>query len=310
MPSAGKAGKDSPNLEPDEQAQAAQHSALPARVIHEVVRDEGEQELERQTSAVAWSGLAAGMSMGFSFLGLAMVTSMLPATPWRHLIAGAGYTVGFVLTVLGRQELFTESTLTAMLPLLVRRDRATLLAVLRFWATVLTANLVGTALFAVLMAQRELFDASVNSAMMEIARAAFAGSFAVTMLKAVLSGWLIALMAWILPSAKSARLFVILLLTYVVAVCGLPHVVAGSGEAAYAVLMGQATLRDYAVGFFLPTLIGNTIGGVAFVALLNHAPVAQELKDRGEAAGSKPAGTRPAFDRSAGRQPVRKRSLR
>jgi formate/nitrite transporter FocA (FNT family) len=210
-----------------------------------------------------------------------MLTSMLPATPWRHLIASAGYTVGFVVTVLGRQELFTESTLTAMLPLLVRRDRATLFAVLRFWIIVLAANLVGTALFALLLVHKGLFDASVTDALAQIARTSFENDFGLTLLKAVLSGWLIALMAWVLPSARSARLFVILLLTYVVALCGLPHVVAGSGEAAYAVFTGNASLSDYLVGFLLPTLIGNTIGGVALVALLNHAPLAQDLKDRG-----------------------------
>jgi formate/nitrite transporter FocA (FNT family) len=95
--------------------------------------------------------------------------------------------------------------------------------------------------------------------------------------KSVLAGWLIALMVWMLPSARSARLFVILLLTYVVALGHFPHIVAGSVEAAFAVFAGEAQVTDYLGGFLLPTLIGNTLGGVALAALLNHAPLADEL---------------------------------
>jgi formate/nitrite transporter FocA (FNT family) len=272
------AGADSPHLEKAERAQAARHSAPPALVIHEVLREEGEQELKKRPSAVAWSGLAAGMSMGFSFLCMALITSMLPETKWRPLIASAGYTVGFVITILGRQELFTESTLTAVLPLLMRRDRQTLLAVLRFWAIVLAANLAGTALFALLLMQNGLFAREVDASLARIAQASVGVPFGTTLLRAVLAGWLIALMAWLLPSARGARLFVILLLTFVVALGGLSHVVAGSVEAAYAVFRGDASIRDYAFGFLAPTLIGNTMGGVTLVALLNHAPLVQELE--------------------------------
>jgi formate/nitrite transporter FocA (FNT family) len=88
-------------------------------------------------------------------------------------------------------------------------------------------------------------------------------------------------MVWLLPAAKSARLFVIILLTYVVAIGRFSHIIAGSVEAFFAVLSGEASLRDYFVGFFAPTIIGNTIGGVALVALLNHAPLAPELREEG-----------------------------
>ena len=95
----------------------------------------------------------------------------------------------------------------------------------------------------------------------------------------MLAGWLIALMVWLLPSAKSARLFVIILLTYVVAIGQFSHIIAGSVEAFFAVLSGAAAPSQYIFGFFLPTIVGNTIGGVALVALLNHAPLAPELRE-------------------------------
>ena len=262
-----------------EKTQAAEHSAPQAVVIHEILRKDGEAELSRRPGAIFWSGLAAGLSMGFSFLALALIQSGLPDGPSRRLLASPGYSLGFVIVILGRQELFTESTLTAVLPLLVRRDRATWVALVRFWAIVLSANLLGTLVFAGLVAIDGLFPAPVRVTMSEIGHGAVSGPFWPTAIKAVFAGWLIALMIWLLPSARSARLLVIMLLTYVVAIGGFSHVIAGSVEAAFAVFTGEASVRDYLVGFFLPSILGNTLGGVALVALLNHAPLAPELQE-------------------------------
>ena len=272
------AGARSPHLEGAQKAQAAEHAAPDALVIHEVLRAEGEEELRLRNVAVLWSGLAAGLSMGFSFLAQALIRSALPDAPWAELVASLGYTVGFVITILGRQQLFTESTLTAMLPLLVRRDVRTLLSVVRFWNVVLAANLVGTTLFAWLVHHPSLFPDAVHAAMAHYAHSATHGDFGATLVRAILSGWIIALMAWLLPSARSSRFFVIVFLTYLVGLGGFTHIVAGSVEAAYSVLSGDATFAQYCFDFIAPTLIGNTIGGVALVALLNHAPLAPDLQ--------------------------------
>jgi formate/nitrite transporter FocA (FNT family) len=276
------AGASSPHLDESEKQQAAAHSSPRALVIHEVIRQEGEEELQRPVSALLWSGLAAGLSMGFSFLGLALMQSVLPDEPWRRLISSLGYSTGFVITVLGRQQLFTESTLTAVLPLLVRRDATTLFQLLRFWVVVLVANLVGTACFAALISADGIFAPGVRQALVETATEAVSGAFWPTFLKAVLAGWLIAMMVWLLPSARSAKLLVILLLTYIVGVGQFSHIIAGSAESAFAVITGHASLGDYFLKFLAPTLIGNTLGGVALVALLNHAPLVPELQGQQE----------------------------
>jgi formate/nitrite transporter FocA (FNT family) len=270
---------DSKSLDPAEKQQAAEHAAPAAVVIHEILRKEGQAELERRVSALFWSGLAAGLSMGFSFLTLAMIQGALPDAPWRRLLAGFGYSLGFVIAVLGRQQLFTETTLTAVLPLLTRPEWRGVAALARFWAVVLAANLIGTFVFARILAIDGLFSGPTRDALGEIAEASVRGSFWPTAIGAVFAGWLIALMIWLLPSARSARLFVIVMLTYVVPVGGFSHVIAGSVEAAYAFFMGRSSLADYAVGFFLPTILGNTVGGVALVALLNHAPLAPDVQE-------------------------------
>ena len=269
----------SANLDAGEKDQAAEHSSPPAVVIHEIVRKDGEAELARGSWAVFLSGLTAGLSMGFSFLGLALIQSALPDEPVRRLLDSFGYSVGFVIAILGRQQLFTESTLTAALPLFVRRDRATFLSLMRFWGIVHGANILGTAIFAGSLAIPGVFTGPLRAALVAIAHDSVLGPFWPTLIKAIYSGWLIALMVWLLPSAKSARLLVIMMLTYIVAIGRFSHVIAGSVEAFLAVFDGDASIYQYLTGFFAPTLIGNVIGGVGLVALLNHAPLAPELQE-------------------------------
>ncbi|ARP85407.1 formate/nitrite transporter family protein [Bordetella genomosp. 9] len=281
MSSDSAAGGNSPHLSEDEREQAADHSTPHALVIHEVVREDGEAALRRPAAALAWSGLAAGLSMGFSFLVQAVLSAGLPETEWRHLVAGLGYCTGFVIVILGRQQLFTESTLTVVLPVLMHRNAATLASALRLWAVVLAANVAGTFAFAALLTVPDVFQPSVVKALDTLSLEPMAHGFWSTTLRAVFAGWLIALMVWLLPSARSARLLTVLLISYVVAVSRLSHIIAGSVEAAYAVLAHHAPVRDFLLRFFAPTLLGNIIGGVSLVAMVNHASVASEIEHRG-----------------------------
>src|SRR3954454_10909071 len=112
-----------------EEKEAEEKSAPSAHVVYEAIRKEGRHELERKASSLAWSGLAAGLSMGFSFVTMALLQHHLPDTSSRPLIAPLGYSVGFLIVVLGRQQLFTENTLTVILPLLTRKTMRDLVKV-------------------------------------------------------------------------------------------------------------------------------------------------------------------------------------
>jgi formate/nitrite transporter FocA (FNT family) len=255
-----------------------QQSRPSAALIHETIRAEGESELERKVHALVLSGFAAGLSMGFSLVAEGLLRARLPDAPWRDLVAHFGYTFGFLVVVLGRQQLFTENTLTPILPLLYHRDAATFGRVARLWGAVLAANLAATGLFAAVIAHAGVFDAQAQRAFAEISRNAVEGSFADSVLRGIFAGWLIALMVWLLPAAETARPVVIVIVTYVVALGHFTHVVAGSVDAAYLVATGAATLGDYAWKFFVPTLIGNVIGGVTLVAALNYGQVKPEIE--------------------------------
>lgn len=260
-------------LNKTERKDAIRRSAPKAAVVYEAIRREGEEELARNTSALIWSGLAAGLSMGFSFLAEALLLSNLPNSGWQPLISKFGYCIGFLIVVLGRQQLFTENTLTPILQLLHRTDLQTLLHVSRLWATVLAANITGAFLFAVLVAKTDLFPSSIEQILFEISHKVFAGSFWQTFFSAVFAGWLIALMVWLLPFAETARVTVIVIITYIVGLGGFAHIIAGSVNAFYALVVGNVSIIDVGIKFIAPTLLGNTIGGVTFVSIINYAQV-------------------------------------
>ena len=62
-----EAGAKSPHLDEEQKGQAAEHAPLRGIVIHEIIRAEGEADLKRPAHILLLSGLAAGLSMGFSF---------------------------------------------------------------------------------------------------------------------------------------------------------------------------------------------------------------------------------------------------
>jgi formate/nitrite transporter FocA (FNT family) len=253
--------------------QVEEHSTLEVGVIYDAIRQAGEDELERSSSALAWSGLAAGLSMGFSLVLSGLLRHGLPLADWRPLIAKLGYTAGFVIVILGRQQLFTENTLTVILPLLNQKDWATLRNVLRLWSFVLLANLAGALAFAWVVGNADIFRPDQLHTFTEIGLEANEGNFGHKFLTGIFGGWLIALMVWLLPGAEAARFWVIIFITYIVGLGNFSHVIAGSVEVLFLVTTGQLGWGSYLGGFLLPALLGNIIGGISLVALLSHAQV-------------------------------------
>lgn len=251
-----------------------------AFVLHEVIRLEGDEELRRNAFALLVSALAAGLTMGFSLIVPGVLKAHLPAAPWADLIIGFGYSTGFLMVVLGRQQLFTENTLTPILPLLHDRSWKTLGRVGRLWGIVLLGNIVATAAIAYVLAHSDAFEPAVRDAFKQIGLHAIEGTFWSVTIKSVFAGWLIATMVWMLPATGSSAPFVIILMTGLVSVCGLSHIVAGSIDTLYLVFIGEASLDDYVRRFFVPTFLGNVFGGTALVAVLNYGQVAPDVAEQ------------------------------
>ena len=266
-------GDRAPDLSAKEEKKADEEQSLSADVTHEVIRREGEEELKRSTSALAWSGLAAGLAMGFSLVGEGVLKAHLPDSEWSPLVAKLGYSFGFLIVILGSQQLFTENTLTVIVPLMARRTGEMFGNVARLWSVVLLANLVGALLFAFVIGRTELFQPEVHNAFAVIGAKAVASGFWLTVLKAVFAGWLIALMVWMLPAAESSQVLVIILTTWLVGVGEFAHIIAGAAEVFYLAVTGALGWGETLTRFIVPTLLGNVVGGVMLVSALNHAQV-------------------------------------
>lgn len=273
-----KAEQEKPELTKEEEKQVKERGTPRAAVVYETVREEGEYEMSRTVSALAWSGLAAGLSMGFSLVAEGLLEHNLPDTIWRPLIAKFGYSAGFLIVILGRQQLFTENTLTVILPLLLRKDVKTLKCVLRLWSTVFLANIVGAFIFALVISSTSVFSPELQQTFSEIGHKASEGAWLTIFTKAIFAGWLIALMVWLLPAADSAKVGIIIIMTYLVALAGFAHIIAGSVEVFFAAFTGAIEWSRYLYWVF-PTLLGNIVGGVSLVAVLAHAQVVNQ-KDK------------------------------
>jgi formate/nitrite transporter FocA (FNT family) len=261
-----------------EKAEAEERSSPGGHILYLAIHSEGEHELERTNSALAWSGLAAGLSMGFSLLSEGLLRSHLPDAPWRPLVTKFAYSVGFLIVILGRQQLFTENTLTVILPLLRKKSLEVVANVSRLWGIVLGANLAGAFVFAWVLGNTNAVGPEIRLAIAEIAREAYRADPGTVFLRGIFAGWLIALMVWLLPFAEAGRVWVILIITYVVGLGQFSHIIAGSVDALYLVGTGEKSFGTYLFQYMLPTLLGNIIGGVSLVAAFAHAQFISRVK--------------------------------
>lgn len=265
------------DLNAEEQATAAKRQPTSARILHEVIRRSGDEELDRPALSLLWSGMAGGVAISASLLGQALIESKLPDAPWRPLVASFGYTLGFLIVILGRLQLFTESTLSAVLPVATHPSLANLGRLLRLWGFVLGLNLIGTLMIATATQLSLIGAPEQRDAMLEVSRKLLEHDWLATLKLGVPAGFLIAAVPWILPVAQGQAFWIVLALTYFLALGGFAHVVAGSAEAWLLAVAGETTFAHAAFGLILPALIGNIIGGTGLFALLAHAQVRQEL---------------------------------
>jgi formate/nitrite transporter FocA (FNT family) len=247
-----------------------------AEEIHENVSKAAEEELKRPATELVWSSLASGLLIGFSFLAAGFLCSLVP--DFLHPAATAlGYPLGFLYVVHGRHQLFTENTLEPVIPLLEKRDAETLGKLLRLWAIVLPLNLIGALAFALVVGHTQVMEPKVQDAMLDVARHATSGGALVVFYKAIWAGWLVALMAWLIGATRdtTAQIALVWLATAPIAAFGFKHSIAGAVEAFYRAGIGDASWWSMIGSFEIPAIVGNILGGVVLVALVNHGQVSR-----------------------------------
>jgi formate/nitrite transporter FocA (FNT family) len=250
-----------------------------AAVLHEKIRAEGLKELGRDGNALLLSAIAAGLSMGTSMLAKAILEAKLPENDFGFLIQNLGYTVGFLIVILARQQLFTENTITAVLPVMTEPNKRNFYKLLRLWGIVLFGNLLGTAIAALAFLYLPISDAKVVSSFAELGTEVIHNSPGQMITKGIMSGFLVATMVWILANAENSRVTVICIITYLIAIGDFTHIIVGSAEIFYLVFLGDISWQTYLYPFALPTLFGNIIGGTFIFTLLAHVQIRNDMHD-------------------------------
>ncbi len=253
---------------------------LSPRLIYEVIRRDGEEELERPTRSLIWSGIAAGIMISFSVLGEAIFRTYLPDAPSSYLIENLGYSLGFLLVILGRMQLFTENTITTVLPLMAAPTRGMFGRVCRLWGIVLIANVIGAFMIATVFAHTSAISPDLMPALMSLSEHAVGMPAGESFMRAIPAGILVAAIVWMLPQVENAAFFVILVFTWLIAAGDFTHIVAGSVEMGLLAVTGNLGFIDAIFGFFLPVLFGNVVGGTAIFTLMAWGQVRDEMVEQ------------------------------
>jgi formate/nitrite transporter FocA (FNT family) len=263
-----------------------------AQDIYEQVANNARQELGRSSVALAISALAGGIFMGLSGLGNAIAIALLtPAgtTPsdTTLFIARMFYPLGFIVVILGRSQLFTENTLYPVA--LVLAEKKHFWKTLRLWAAVLPANILGALAFAAIAALTGALRPNMVQSLVQLGVEATHNPSSTIFWSAVMGGWIIATVAWLVSASHSitGSVMIIWMLTFVVGLGHFAHCIAGSGEILAAALTGQTPWSSYGRWIFF-AVSGNVCGGVGMVTLLEYGQVIYGKDDEAQAIAPQP----------------------
>jgi formate/nitrite transporter FocA (FNT family) len=266
-----------PPLSESEEREVEERAAPPARIVHAAVIKQGEDELDRPVGSLFWSGLAAGIGIVASLWAQGGLHQRLPDAPWRELVAGLGYTLGFIIVILGRLQLFTEHTMVAVLPLAKEPNGRNLARTARLWSVVFAGNLIGAAFITALCVYARIVSPELLRAMLDVSGKLLERNAGQMLLQAIPAGFLIASVAWIRTATDDSGFWIVLILTYAIALGGFVHVIAGTAEAFLLLWAGKAGIGWLLGTFLIPALVGNIIGGTGLFAMLAHAQVKEEI---------------------------------
>ena len=269
---------DESNLDSDQKEQADKYENVASSVIFEAIRREGEHELSRSTTALWWSGVAAGLAISISVLCKGFLVAILPDTHWAPGISNLGYTVGFLIVILGRMQLFTENTITPILQLFLTPTRAYFYQTARLWSIVFIANLLGCMAAALVLVYGHIVPENRLEGILAVSRHYAEASAFEHFTWGIPAGFLIAALVWILPRMESAgEVLMIVIITYTIGLGGMSHVVAGSTELFILVARGELGIAAAILAGILPAFVGNVVGGTGIFAALTYTQLREEI---------------------------------
>ncbi len=247
----------------------SKYNEIMSRVIHE-----GEEIFKLRSKAVLLSSIIAGLEIGVSYFLVCILHYLLSgkiAEDSTYKLFSVVYPVGFVLVIIGKSALFTEQTSVLALPVLNGQRKVLELA--RVWGLVILGNIAGgmlfTAFIGLLAPALGLFT---HETMTTVGNHVLHYEAWVILLSAIVAGWLMGLLNWLLNSTVNSltRILLIFMVTGVIGFGGFHHSIVGNIEVFGAYMFSnEIALLDY-LWFLVLALSGNSIGGAIVVGLFKY----------------------------------------
>ncbi|MFC6835345.1 formate/nitrite transporter family protein [Halomarina ordinaria] len=228
-----------------------------------------DEEIDATTRELFFSGLAAGFAITLAFLLHAVVTAAVPG-PMGPTVGAVLYPIGFVYIIIGRYQLYTENTLPPVALVLTRLTSVP--ALLRIWVVVLCANAVGAALGALVLSQTGVFSPPAAAVAVGFGTEALETSWWDLFAKALFAGWLVAGLVWLEHASRDtiSRIVLVYVIFLCIPVGGLYHSVVSICDAFYLAFETGTGILPVLWEFVTPVVLGNTVGGVFLVTLVNY----------------------------------------
>jgi formate/nitrite transporter FocA (FNT family) len=284
---------DSTRPDDDTMREVVERSRSGAPAVGEAVRDRfssdevfqrivaaADEEVTSGGRELFFSGVAAGLAITITFM---LYVSLTAATDSHPILSVLLYPLGFIYIIIGGYQLYTENTLP---PVALTLERlASLPTLLRHWGIVLAGNFTGGAFGAIVLSYGGVFsEESVVDAAIYVSSGGLDVGFWPLFFKAAMAGLIVAGVVWVgFASTNSVTRLVVVYLAFLAIPLGnLYHVVVSFTEVLYLLfaqnlgLYSGITLVGGLTDFVLPVLLGNTIGGVVLVTIVNYFQTSEE----------------------------------
>jgi len=243
-------------------------------VFQRLVAD-ADHEITSGTRELFFSGLAGGFAITITYL----LYASMSATSDSKVVSAILYPLGFVYIIIGGYQLYTENTLP---PVALTLERlASVPTLFRHWLIVLGGNFAGGALGAIVLAYGGVFDPAAADVAADLARKGVETPVWSLFFKGAFAGLIVAGVVWLDFAAREtiSRLAVVYLAFLAIPLGNLFHVVVSFTESVYLMLTGDLALGVALGEFVIPVLLGNTLGGIVLVTVVNYYQTSEHRLD-------------------------------
>ncbi|MFC3957618.1 formate/nitrite transporter family protein [Halovivax cerinus] len=239
---------------------------------------DADHEITSGTRELFFSAVAGGLAISITFLVYASLYPQADGGIARVLL----YPLGFIYIIIGGYQLYTENTLP---PVLLTLERlASVPSLLRHWLIVLLGNFAGGAIGAIVLAYGGVFEGAAVDAAVTFAQDGVATARWDLFFKGAFAGLVVAGLVWVDFAARDtiSRVVLIYIAFLTIPLGNLFHVVVSFTEVIFAMLVtDQIAFIPGMTDFVLPVLLGNTIGGVVLLTVVNYYQTSEHRLESG-----------------------------